>query len=85
MQISLNIQDDVYQNLVNAGVDMQSKINDYLVSLASKKDTYINSQQFNEDRAYFHQALEDIESGKDELVPFSDGLEDLDTFIDNVQ
>lgn len=64
MQISLNIQDDVYQKLVNSGVDMQSKINDYLINLASKKDTYLNSKQFQEDRAYFQGALEDIESGK---------------------
>ncbi|ADN09074.1 hypothetical protein [Sulfurimonas autotrophica] len=68
MQISLNIQDDVYQKLVNAGVDMQSKINDYLVSLADKKDDYLNSKQFQEDKAYFHQTLEDIESGKTELL-----------------
>ncbi|WP_297431913.1 hypothetical protein [Sulfurimonas sp.] len=64
MQISLNIQDDVYKQLVNAGVDMQSKINEYLVNLVDKKDDYINSNQFQEDKAYFHEALEDIESGK---------------------
>ena len=64
MQISLNIQDDVYQKLVSAGVDMQSKINDYLVSLADKKDTYTSSQQFQEDKAYFQQSLENLESAK---------------------
>jgi len=85
MQISLNIQDDVYKKLVNAGVDMQSKFNDYLITLANKKDTYINSEQFQEDKAYFNQALEDIESGKEALIPFDDGLEDLDNFIDNVK
>ena len=36
---------------------MQSKINDYL-----------NSKQFQEDRAYFHEILEDIESSKTELL-----------------
>jgi len=68
MQISLNIQDDVYQKLVNAGVDMQSKINDYLINLANKKDNYLNSKQFQEDKAYFQEALEDIENGKTELL-----------------
>jgi hypothetical protein len=68
MQISLNIQDDVYQKLVNAGVDMQSKVNDYLISLVSNKDAYMDSLQFQEDRAYFHKALEDIESGRNELL-----------------
>jgi len=63
MQISLNIQDDVYQKLVNAGVDMQSKFNDYLSIIANKKDTYLNSQQFQDDKIYFHQALQEVENG----------------------
>jgi predicted CopG family antitoxin len=68
MQISLNIQDDVYQKLKNAGIDMQSKINEYLLNLVEKKDDYLDSKQFQEDRAYFHNILEDIESGKAELL-----------------
>lgn len=67
MQISLNIQDDIYQKLVNANVDMQSKINDYLIKLVAT-DEYINSDPFNKDKAYFHQALKDIENGKTELL-----------------
>jgi len=68
MQISLNIQDDVYQKLKSAGIDMQSKINEYLLNLVDKKDDYLNSKQFQEDRAYFQEALEDIESGRAELL-----------------
>ncbi|MEN4045273.1 hypothetical protein [Sulfurimonas sp. NWX367] len=64
MQISLNIQDDVYQKLKNAGIDMQSKINEYLLNLVDRKDDYLNSKQFQEDKAYFQNALENIESGK---------------------
>jgi hypothetical protein len=68
MQISLNIQDDVYQKLISAGVDMQSKINDYLVNLAEKRDTYPNSKQFQEDKAYFNDALDEIENGNTKLL-----------------
>jgi len=68
MQISLNIQDDVYQKLKNGGIDMQSKINEYLLNLVDRKDDYLNSKQFQEDRAYFHEILEDIESGRTELL-----------------
>jgi predicted CopG family antitoxin len=64
MQISLNIQDDVYQKLKSAGIDMQSKINEYLLHLVDKKDDYLNSKQFQEDRSYFQEALENIESEK---------------------
>ena len=64
MQVSLNIQDDVYQKLISTGVDMQSKINEYLLNLVDKKDGYLNSTQYQEDKAYFQEALDDIESGK---------------------
>ncbi|QOP45892.1 hypothetical protein [Sulfurimonas paralvinellae] len=64
MQVSLNIQDDVYQKLKSAGIDMQSKINEYLLNLIDKKDDYLNSEQYQEEKAYFQEALEDIESGK---------------------
>ena len=64
MQILLNISDDVYQKLVNAGVDMQSKINDYLITLIDKKDAYLHSQQFQDDKKYFNDALNEVESGK---------------------
>ena len=64
MQISLNIQDDVYQKLKSTGIDMQSKINEYLLNLVDTKDDYLNSKQFQEDRVYFQKVLEDIENGK---------------------
>jgi len=47
---------------------MQSKINEYLLNLVDRKDDYLNSKQFQEDRAYFHKILEEIESGKTELL-----------------
>ena len=81
MQISLSIQDDVYKKLVNAGVDMQSKINDYLSHLASKNDTYLDSAQFQADRVYFHQTLEDIENGKEKLLDQKEYDEEMDIFI----
>lgn len=84
MQISLNIQDEVYKKLLNAGVDMQSKFNDYLESLTNKKDTYINSTQFQEDRVYFHKALEDIESGKDELLENKEYEIEIEKFIESL-
>lgn len=64
MQVSLNIQDDVYQKLKSAGIDMQAKINEYLLNLVDKKDDYLNSKQYQEDKAYFQEDLEEIESGK---------------------
>jgi len=81
MQISLNIQDDVYKKLLDAGVDMQSKFNDYLAGLTDKKNSYMSSKQFQEDKAYFNQALEDIESGQDEVIEQKEYDADMDKFI----
>ncbi len=81
MQISLNIQDDVYQKLVNAGVDMQSKFNDYLSIIANKKDTYLNSQQFIDDKIYFNEALREVENGEVELLSQEDYDKDMNEFM----
>jgi len=81
MQISLNIQDDVYQKLMNAGVDMQSKFNDYLSIIANKKDTYLNSQQFLDDKTYFHEALREVEDGEVELLSQEEYDKDMNEFM----
>jgi len=81
VQISLNIQDDVYQRLVNAGVDMQSKFNDYLSTIANKKDIYLNSQQYEDDKIYFHQALWEVETGEVELLSQEDYDKDMKEFM----
>ena len=63
MQISIDIQDDIYQRLQKAGIDIQSRFNEYLASLA-----YKNSKQYEEDKAYFQQALDEVESGNAKLL-----------------
>jgi len=81
MQISLDIQDDVYKKLVNAGIDMQSKINDYLINLAEKKDVYLNSKQFQEDKNYFQEALREVETGEVELLSQEEYDKEMNEFI----
>lgn len=85
MQISIDIQDDLYKKVLNSGIDMQTKFNEYLLTLFDKKEEYLNSRQFREDKKYFHNALNEIESGKVDLVPFNDGLDKLDDFIYSVK
>ncbi len=83
MQISLNIQDDLYQQLVSHGIDIQNEaINTFKKIIATKP---AKSKEFLENQAYFQDILDDIESGKAELVSFENGLDDLDKFIDNVK
>ena len=81
MQISLNIKDEIYNKLVNAGVDMQSKINEYLTTLVKKEDDYINSKQFQEDREYFQEILKGVKSGEVELISQEAYDKEIDSFI----
>ena len=74
MQISLNIQDELYKKVLNSGMDMQTKFNEYLNSLLNKK-------QFQEDKAYFNQALSDIESGNDKLLNQEEYDSEMNEFI----
>ncbi|WP_434636301.1 hypothetical protein MLC35_06810 [Sulfurimonas sp. NW7] len=83
MQISLNIQDDVYQKLKSAGIDMQSKINEYLLNLVDRKDDYLNSKQFQEDKAYFQNALENIESGKTKPLSHTEVWNTIEHYTSN--
>ena len=75
MQISIDIQDDIYQQLQKAGIDIQSRFNEYLASLA-----YKNTKKYEEDKAYFQQALEEVESGKAELLDEEQYEKEMKTF-----
>ena len=63
MQISIEIDDNIYTKLQKAGEDIQSRFNEYLTGI-----TYRNSKQYQEDKAYFQQALDEVQSGKAELL-----------------
>jgi hypothetical protein len=73
MQVSLDIQDDLYKKIVSSGIDMQSKFNEYLSAIISKK-------QFQEDKAYFTQALYDVENYHDNLVDTNEYNEEMNEF-----
>ncbi len=45
----------------------------------------MQSQQYKDDKKYFNDTFDEIESGKIELIPFDDELSGLDSFIDNVK
>jgi hypothetical protein len=85
MQVSIDIRGDLYQKVINNGVDMQTKFNEYISTLFDLKESYVNSKQFQEDITFFENSFQEIENGKVQLVPFDNGLDKLDDFIDNVE
>ena len=83
MQVSIEVQKDLYEQVVSSGVDMQRKFNEYLRSELNE-NSYVDSSQFQEDRAYFQKIRQEIKNGEVELIPFDEDIDTLDDFIDNV-
>ena len=81
MQVSVNIQDDLYKRFVESGADMQTKFNEYLLTLLDKKDSYLNSKQFQEDKTYFNNALNEIENGNDVPLTQKEYDEEMNEFM----
>jgi len=81
MQVSVNIQDDLYKRFIESGADIQTKFNEYLSTLLDKKENYLNSTQFQEDKAYFNNALNEIENGNDTLLTQQEYDEEMNEFM----
>ena len=71
MQVSLTIEDKLYNEVVSNGIDMQSKFNEYIASV-------VNTKQFEEDKKYFQDAYADVKSGKAEMLSHDEVWEKID-------
>ena len=80
MQVSIDIKDDLYKRLFENGVDLQAKFNEYLVTILEKK-SYLDSKQFQEDQAYFHEALKEIENGNGGLLTQTEYDKEMNEFM----
>ena len=81
MQVSVNIKDDLYKRFIESGADMQTKFNEYLLTLLDKKDSYLNSKQFQEDKIYFNNALNEIENENDTTLTQKEYDEEMNEFM----
>ena len=78
MQISLNIDDTIYEKLKRSGIDIQAKMDEMINSLLKER---VHSEEFLENRAYFQSVLEEIESGKTKLLSHDEVWEKIETLI----
>lgn len=68
-----------------------SSLDTVLVLIKSLKDGMIKNFKIKEDgsfydtKAYFQDAYSEIKEGKTKLVPFNDGLDELDDYIDSIK
>ena len=83
MQVSLNIKDDLYNRAIRNGVDMQSKFAEYLKSQLDQKD-YLDSEHFQEDKAYFNNAYEELKTGKTEVLSHENVWNEIEKHIETL-
>jgi len=75
MQVTVDINDDIYNAFVQNGVNVQEMIKAYIAKL-----TPASSEAFLEDKAYFQTILEEVESGKATLLEHQDVWESIEVY-----
>ncbi len=87
------IQFDIDDNHVDTFLRLTELLEDGMIknlkivnhdSMNDELHHYTKTTQFQKDKEMLQQRFADIESGKTICIPWSDGLSDLDTFIDNI-
>lgn len=76
--IHFQIEDNLYDEIVKKGINIQDELKLALNKILSKKESYLNSQQFQEDKAYFNNALDEIASGEVKLLSHDDVWEQIE-------
>ena len=79
--IKLQIEDNIYDEILKSGMDIQDELKLALHRLVSKKNTYINSEQYKADKKYFKNALDEIESGDAKLLNQEEYDKEMNEFM----
>lgn len=77
MQLSIEIDEQLYYEAIRSGVDMQSEFNEYLRNQVNDHN-YMNSAQFQEDRAYFQKIYKEIKNGEITLLSHDEVWSEID-------
>jgi len=78
--IKLEVEDSKVDIVLNIIENLKSDvISKYKVV---QQNNYTNSEEYNENKTYFEQSLKEIKNEK--LVPFNEGLDKLDNYIESL-
>ena len=76
--IQFQVEDSLYNEIVKRGINIQDELKLALNKILYKKESYLNSQNFQDDKAYFQNALDEIESGEVKLLSHNDVWEQIE-------
>jgi len=83
MQVSIEVQKELYDKVVSSGVDMQRKFNEYLRSQL-EENSYMDSAQFEEDRAYLQKIHKEIKNGDVTLLSHDEAWEEINKHLETL-
>ncbi len=83
MQITINIQDNIYQNIISSGIDVQSKINEFLSEFVSDDKYPAISEKQATQRV--QKALNDYQTNKDLFLDDVQSSERMSKYIDGLK
>ncbi len=82
MQVSIDVQEDLYKKIVTSGVDMQSRFNEYLRD-QFEEDAYLNSTQFQVDKKELEETLAEIKNGTAKMLSHEEMWQEVENFSHN--
>ena len=80
MQVSINIEDDLYTKLQKAGVDIQTTFKEYLLSLLGKSDDDIKPICFEEASKRVSEAVKRYDTKSGEYIDEEEYQKEMERF-----
>jgi len=77
---TIQIENSLYNEIMKYGIDIQAELKNAIENFLEKKrkHDYLASKEFQEDKAYFKEALEGIELGKRKTISHEDVWEAIE-------
>ncbi|MDK9693772.1 MAG: hypothetical protein OEL19_05965 [Sulfurimonas sp.] len=76
--IQFQVEDSLYNEIVKRGINIQDELKLALSKILHKKESYLSSQNFQDDKAYFQNALDEIDNGEVKLLSHNDVWEQIE-------
>jgi polyhydroxyalkanoate synthesis regulator phasin len=79
--LQFQIQDDIYQNIIDSGIDIQTKFKEFLTELVDDGYPSISTQ---EAKKRVSEAVEEYENGKGSYLLEEEYNQEMNIFMDNL-
>ncbi|NOQ29987.1 MAG: hypothetical protein GQ570_02565 [Helicobacteraceae bacterium] len=78
--VKAQINDDLYNDIISKGIDIQAQFNEYLFTLSDDGYPSISKKEATQ---RVSQAIEDYRNGTMKTVPYNQGMDEIDNWLAN--